>query len=212
MKLIDKTIADFCGLLACKTPVPGGGSTSALEAALGISLVMMVAAITADKGDYACRRDELRHIAGAAEDIRRNLLALVDEDTAAYNSIMRVRSMPKDTDEQHRAYGEAMQESLKAAVLTPYRILNAALDGLRLAKKISAEYYPHTASDVGLAVQSLKTAAQGAELTVLINLGSITDEVFKRHYLAAGGSLLDEAVSIADDVYAATRAGLINRI
>ncbi|MDR2485967.1 MAG: cyclodeaminase/cyclohydrolase family protein [Treponema sp.] len=212
MRLIDKTIADFSGLLACKTPTPGGGSTAALEAALGISLITMVAAITADKDGYACRREELRHIAGEAEGIRRNLLVLVDEDTAAYKGIMTVRSMPKDTEEQNQTYCEAMQESLKAAVLTPYRILNAALDGLRLAKEISAEYYPHTASDLGLAVQSMKTAAQGAELTVLINLGSIRDDIFRRQYLSAGRSLLDEAVSIAEDVYAAIRTGLMNRI
>lgn len=212
MKLIDKTIADFSGLLACKTPTPGGGSTAALEAALGISLITMVAAITADKDDYASRREELRHIVREAEGIGCKLLTLVDEDTAAYEGIMTVRSMPKDTEEQNRTYCEAMQESLKAAVLTPYRILNAALDGLRLAKEISAEYYPYTASDVGLAVQSMKTAAQGAELTVLINLGSIRDEVFRLQYLSDSRALLEEAVSIADDVYAAIRTGLMNRI
>lgn len=205
MKLIDQTVEDFTGLLASDHPTPGGGSTAALEAALGISLITMVAVISAGKKEYAHRKGELQGIAEEAQGIRQSLLALADEDTAAYNAIMAARGKSQEQP-------EALQDALKSAVRTPHTILDLSLRGLHLAKQLSQGYYRHTSSDLGLGAQSLKTAAQGADLTILINLGSLSDEAFKKQYRHESQAMLEEAVLLADALYEAVRAGLMGRI
>ena len=48
-KLVDYTVLAFCNETASESPAPGGGSVSALMAAMGVSLGMMVANISAHK-------------------------------------------------------------------------------------------------------------------------------------------------------------------
>jgi formiminotetrahydrofolate cyclodeaminase len=199
MELIKQSIQNFSDLLASTMPTPGGGSSAALEGALGSSLIMMVAGITMTKAAYMLRKEEMQNIVIEADSLRRYFLNLVDEDTAAYNQIMAARSTPEAVQKQ------AVQDALKAGVIVPFQILNAALQGLDLAKRISEDYYLHTASDLGLAVQSLKTAAQGADLTILINLRGITDTVFVYAYKQKTQQMLDKVNTLADVLYAEVR-------
>lgn len=205
MKLIHQTIENFTSLLSSENPTPGGGSTAALEAVLGISLITMVAVITASKEEYAHRKGELHLITEEAKGICQTLLSLVDEDTAAYNAIIAARAMSQEQP------GD-LQAAFKAAVLTPHKILALALRGLHLAKQVSQGYYRHMASDLGLAAQSLKAAAQGADLTILINLGSISDEAFWKQYRYESQVMLDEAILLADALYGEVRTSLMGRI
>ena len=53
MKLAQLKVSDFTDLLASLEPAPGGGSTAALEGALGAELTAMVAAFTLGRKKYA---------------------------------------------------------------------------------------------------------------------------------------------------------------
>ena len=53
MELSELTVASFTNLLASNAPAPGGGSTAALEGALGVSLSAMVSAVTIGRKKYA---------------------------------------------------------------------------------------------------------------------------------------------------------------
>jgi formiminotetrahydrofolate cyclodeaminase len=105
-----------------------------------------------------------------------------------------------------------LQEALKAAALPPHKILAMSLRGLDLAKRLSQGYYRHTASDLGLAAQTLKSAAQGADLTILINLNALADEAFKKKYRYESQVMLDKAMRLADALYGEVRTSLMGRI
>ena len=58
------------------------------------------------------------------------------------------------------------------------------------------------ARTVSAAIQAMGSAVQGAWLNVLINLGSIRDAAFAAQYRTRGQILLDEALPLAQSIYA----------
>ena len=69
--------------LAARLPAPGGGSAAALTAAAGAALISMVANFTIGKEKYKSAEEEIGNVLSSAEDLRRKLTNLVDEDVTA---------------------------------------------------------------------------------------------------------------------------------
>lgn len=206
-KLTEMQVAEFEEVLASKSPAPGGGSVAALSGALGAALVRMVTSLTLGREQYAEHEELLRGILCEAAEHGRELMLLVDEDTAAFNTVSAAFAMPKSTTEEKRARAAEIQRAMKVCTDTPYRIMRSALETLRVMRRLDGRYNELTKSDFGVAALSLKAAAQGAWLNILINTGTIHDEVFVCEYLTNGKAMLDTAESIADELYeAATRS------
>jgi formiminotetrahydrofolate cyclodeaminase len=201
MKLVEQTLRAYSDLLASDFPTPGGGSTAALNGALGCSFIAMIARITLKKAAGGNGTALLPRIVEQAESLRGTLLALVDEDTEAYNGIMAARSMPQSS----------LRGALKTAVETPFRILQAAHAALDLARSLSKNYYAGTASDLALAALNLEAAARGAYLTVRINLNHLED--IGEEGVGGGESAgwLAEAEDMARSIYDGAKALLDRR-
>jgi formiminotetrahydrofolate cyclodeaminase len=90
-RLVDQSVREFVGEVAsAETPVPAGGSVVALSGACAAGLVALV-----------CRVLQRHHVGGVIDDhllqaerLRRDLLALVDEDAAAYRAFLHARREP----------------------------------------------------------------------------------------------------------------------
>jgi formiminotetrahydrofolate cyclodeaminase len=202
MKLIEQTIGRYSDLLAADFPTPGGGSTAALNGVLGCGFIVKIARITLKKPEFAGNAALLQRIIGQAESLRRELLALVDEDTAAYKGIMAARALHQ---------GEGLCAALKTAVESPCRILQSALAALSLARSLSARYYAGTASDLALAACNLEAAARGACLTVRINLNHIgticaSEDAYLQHTAGESAGRLAEAEGMARSIYDGAKA------
>ena len=197
-KLVDQTLESFSGLLASASPTPGGGTCAALSAALGVSFILMVSRITAEKPEFTDVGDRLRRIAGEAEGLRRFFLRLVDEDSAAY--------------ERFAAAGPGEEAAaLRGCIRPPLELLEGSVASLRLALELSDRYYRPTASDVGMAALTLETAARGAYLTVGINLKSGGLDVEEAAgYRAKSRSLLAEAEALSKEIYDAVNTCVEN--
>lgn len=202
MKLIDRTVFDFAQLLASDEPAPGGGSTAALEGALGAALIGMVARLTTGRAKYAEHEPLMKAIIQQAEALNARLLDVMDRDTAAFGGVTAALALPKDTAAEKAARAAAMQAALKACTLTPFELMQCCLSALLLAESMAGKYNSSAASDLGVAALSLKAALQGAWLNILINLGGIRDEAFTRKYRREGQAILDDALPLADRVYA----------
>lgn len=57
MELKKLEVTAFADLLASDAPAPGGGSTAALEGALGAALTAMVCGLTVGKAKYAASQE-----------------------------------------------------------------------------------------------------------------------------------------------------------
>ncbi len=202
MKLADMTVTAFADLLASSEPAPGGGSTAALEGALGAALVGMVATFTIGRKKYAEHEELMKEIVADAQQLRAQLIDVIDRDTQAFNGVSAVFAMPKETDEEKAARTAAMQEALKACTLTPFEMMECSLKALELAEKMPGKFNVNAASDLGVGALSLKAAVQGAWLNILINIGGIKDEAFVAKYRSEGEAILHKALPLADKIYA----------
>ena len=208
-KLIDASINEFSEVLASDAPAPGGGSTAALEGALGASLIGMVASLSVGRNKYAEYESFMRDAIKRAEVQRTKMLDIIDRDTEAYNLAYAVFSMPKDTEEQTAARKAAMQTALKTCTLTPFELIDCAVKTLELASEMVGKYNINAISDLGVAVLSLKASAQGAWLNMLVNLDGLHDEGFVTEYRKSGSELVVKAAELADNIYTDVLSTLI---
>ncbi len=201
MKLIDYKLQEFADVLASDAPAPGGGSTAALEGALGAALIHMVGALTSGRPKFAEHQGLLDSLLTESEAIKNKFVAIIDSDTEAFNGVTAVFEMPKATDEEKAARKKAMQEALKACTVSPYAMMEQALAALTLAEKAVGKTNASAASDFGVAALSLKAAVQGAWLNILINVSGIEDKAFVEQYKGGGEKILAKAMQLADDIY-----------
>ena len=75
-------------------------------------------------------------------------------------------------------------------------------EAVTLASSLLGRFNDTSASDLGVALLSLKAGIQGAWLNVLINIGSIKDREFAAEYRRRGEALLAHALPLADESYA----------
>ncbi len=176
--LIDKPLNAFLDELASSAPAPGGGSAAALAGAVGAALVSMVANLTLGKKDYVNVQDDIQRLLKESEALRCKCQELLDTDVAAYSEVSQVSKMPRDTDEQKATRSAAMQAALKNATAVPMELAQVCVDVLRLCPEATAKGNVRAVSDVGVAALMAEAGLRAAALNVLINLGSIKDEVF----------------------------------
>lgn len=178
-RLIDDSVGAFSGELAAASPAPGGGSAAAVSGSLAAALVAMVCRLSLGRDDLAVSEEELTATLAAAERLRGRFLELVDEDTAAFNVVMDAVRMPKAEGAERSARSAALAEATLAAAAVPLETLTASAQILTLAGVLVGRANAAAASDLGVAVELARAAAEGALLNVAINLGSSSpdDEV-----------------------------------
>ena len=86
--LVKMNLREFCNETLSDSPAPGGGSVAALMGALGASLGGMVANLSAGKRGWEEKLQFFSEWAVKAQQLKDELLFLVDEDTAAFNKVM----------------------------------------------------------------------------------------------------------------------------
>lgn len=201
MKLVDLTLTGFADELASSSPAPGGGSTAALEGALGAALIHMVGAFTSGKAKYAEFQPFIDELLAESDRLQKTFLDVIDRDTEAFNNVTAVFAMPKETDADKTVRKEAMQNALKACTKTPFEMMELALAAAELAQKAVGKTNPNTASDFGVGALSLKASVQGAWLNILINVSGIEDKAFVEQYKGGGEKILAQVCALCDEIY-----------
>lgn len=209
MPIVNHSVEQFIMLLASKEPAPGGGSASALLGAIGSALSSMVVNLTLGKEKFKAQEEILHEILKEAENLQKEFLSLIEEDTTAFNKVSRAYKMPKETEEQKEARREALERALKDASLVPLSIMEKALSVLRLLEKCLGNTNPNVVSDIGVSALCLKSAIQGSWLNVIINLKYIKDESFNKEIREKAENLLLEGIKIADYIYNQVEQSLI---
>lgn len=190
-KLVDMTCREFADETASESPAPGGGSISAYMGALAAALGTMVANLSAHKAGWDDRWEEFSDRAQQGRHILDRLVALVDEDTEAFNRIMAVFAMPKNTPEEKAARSAALEAATLYATEVPLRTMKAACETFDLLEAMAVSGNPASVSDAGVGALAARSAVLGAQLNVRINAAGLKDR-------EAADAILTEAAQIAD--------------
>src|SRR5437764_15404265 len=91
--LLNMNLRQFCNETLSDSPAPGGGSVAALMVALGVSLGGMVANLSAGKRGWEEKLQYFSDFDAKAQQLKDEMLALVDEDTAACRHVMAARAL-----------------------------------------------------------------------------------------------------------------------
>lgn len=202
MKLKDMTVEQFAQTLASDAPAPGGGSASAVAGAMGIALGQMVAKLTVGKKKYLDFEAENKKVIEDSESVIADMVTGIDTDTEAFNLVSNAFSMPKETDDEKKTRSAAIQDGLKECARVPFELILRCEKSLEIIMPILHKFNTNCASDLGVAALNLKSAAQGAWLNVLINVGSLKDTELAEKYKAEGQKAVDHVCEMADEIYA----------
>src|SRR4029079_5056794 len=93
--------------LSSESPAPGGGSVSALAASMGAALASMVAVLSHTKKGFESKQADLDRIAVRAQQLKNELLAAVDADTAAFDRLLEAMRRPQDGPARASALADA---------------------------------------------------------------------------------------------------------
>ncbi len=176
--LKDLTITEFLEQTASAEPLPGGGCTAALNAALAASLTEMVANLTIGRKEFQAVEEDMQEIAQAAADLRTKLQNDIDNDAQAYQAVLAAFKLPKNTDDQKKERSKAIQQAFKTAATVPLGVARDALQIMDLAARAITDGNPNAVSDGAVAVLAARTAALAAAYNVKINLTAIKDTAF----------------------------------
>ena len=180
------TCREFADETASESPAPGGGSISAYMGALGASLATMVANLSSHKAGWDDRWQEFSDWAVKGQQIKDDLLVLVDEDTSPFNKVMDAFGLPKTTDEEKAARTVAIQDATKYATEIPFRTMQRAFDAFEMIRAMVEEGNPNSVSDAGVGALCARSAVMGAYLNVKINAAGLKDRDFADEMLAKG--------------------------
>ena len=194
-KLVDLTCKEFADETASESPAPGGGSISAYMGALAAALGTMVANLSAHKAGWDDRWEEFSDVAETGRGVLDKLIALVDEDTEAFNRIMGVFAMPKGTPEEKEARTKALQDATLYATQVPLRTMKAASEAFPVLEAMAKNGNPASVTDAGVGALAARSAVLGAYLNVRINAAGLKDREIADRLLAEAKELADKAVA-----------------
>src|ERR1700720_797702 len=177
--LLKMNLREFCNETLSESPAPGGGSVAALMGALGASLGGMVANLSAGKRSWDDKLEYFSNWAVKAQQLKDELLSMVDEDTAAFNKVMDAFALPKESAEEKAARADAIERATKYAAEVPFKVMETASKSYGLLAEMAEKGNPASVSDVGVGALAIRACIEGAALNVRINLEQLKDEKFK---------------------------------
>lgn len=188
--LASMTVRDFVELVGARTSAPGGGSVSALIAAMGAALGAMMGWMSYGSKKFEHLDAQMRKLIPLLHVNMMKLIPMIDADTNAFNDYMTAMKMPKGTEKESKLRNEKMQEGLKKAIKVPLDVMRVADSCWGEMTELAKLGNVNSASDLAVGAKSLETGIWGAFKNVEINLAQIQDDKFKKEVLEEANEVL----------------------
>lgn len=204
----ETVIEEFLEELSSKKPTPGGGGGSALSGALGASLGLMVVNLTLGKKKYAQVENEFLGYLEELTLMREEFLRLADEDAHAFAPLARAYGLPSETEEERHQKETVLEMHLFQAALVPIQVMETAIRVLDCMDSLARKGSRLAVSDVGVAVQFIRTAITGATMNVWINTKSMKNREKANELNKYADTMLRDGTEKAASIYKTVEAAL----
>ena len=162
------SLKDYLKKLGEKSPVPGGGSASAVCGSLSVSLSKMVINFSQNLEDLLIQ----------VEEIEGKVNSLIEEDSKAYLKVREALSLPKATEEEKKKRRVILEETLKEASLVPFQVADFCAKILKIDEVLLQKGNRNLISDVGVSAILARSSIESAFLNAEINYSFIKDKGF----------------------------------
>ena len=169
---------DFLESVSLNTPVPGGGSVSALSGSLGSALCSMVACLTHEKKDMLQNRSIMEEIGVKAQELKDDLAHLVSEDSRAFNKVLDNVRLPATSEQDKKEKTKNILSANKYAIEIPYQTAKKCYEVMQLAEILIEKGNPSSLTDAGVASEVAFAGLRGGCMNVLINLPELIDKPY----------------------------------
>jgi len=188
-RLVDMSVRGFADETASESAAPGGGSVAALVGAFAASLGAMVANLSAHKRGWDERWEEFSRRAERGQQLKDELLRLVDADTRAFDRVMAALALPKASAAEKAARAAELERANLGAMEVPWQVMQVAFATFELLEAMARQGNPASASDAGVGALCARAAIRGAWLNVLTNASGIKDRGTVERILTEGRAL-----------------------
>ncbi|MFN3492107.1 MAG: glutamate formimidoyltransferase, partial [Anaerolineales bacterium] len=190
----------FIDELASPLPAPGGGSAAAYAGAMGAALVSMVAGLTIGKKKYAEVEAEMQAIHVVSEKLRAEMTQAVEDDAAAFETVMGAFKLPKETDEEKAVRTAAIQTATLNAAYVPLQSVKNSVKIMELAVKCAEHGNLNAISDAMSGFAMSRACLTAAGYNVRININSLPDKSAGDEYLKELTELEKKADKLEKDI------------
>lgn len=198
--LVDKSYKEYLDLLSSDSPSPGGGSVSAASGGLAVSLMQMVCNLSLGKKDLQAYQDEIKGHLDASKEYKDFFIKSVDEDSEAFNLVIKAFRLAKETEEEKMARSQQIQLGYKHAAQVPFDVMKKAYDFLGHLEALVDITNQSAITDIHVSALQILACMEGAFANVTINLASIKDEDFVLEKKQAMEMMLKDAKGRIDEL------------
>jgi formiminotetrahydrofolate cyclodeaminase len=197
----NRGLEEFISAVAGTSPLlPGGGSVAALAGALAAALGEMVSGLTEGRKKYVSVDSQVREIHTKLKTFRDTLWRLVEEDSAAFDSLMEAMKLPKESEEQKVRRTEEIEKATRIATEAPLRTAQASskvLEYMMILAKIGNQ---NARCDASVGAQMAFASLKGAQYNILGNIPGLRDRPFAERCRAEVMDLAQKGKAILQQV------------
>jgi len=197
--LVNMQLNSFASLTASESPAPGGGSIAAYVGSLGAALGCMVSNLSANKRGWENQLEYFSEFGLKAQNIMNQLLALVDEDTKAFNAVMDSFGLPKTNEEETAVRKSEIDKANLYAAKVPLQVMQASANAWPMLYAMVERGNPNSVTDAGVGALCIRTAIHGAYLNLKVNVSSLHGEE-KDALVATAEIIINNAIQSEQEI------------
>lgn len=191
----ETSIRELYAALAAADAAQGTVTASAVAAGMGVSLLVMVAALPTTRLGSIDDRKALTGATRALLNVQRQLAAAIDVETTG--RLVAAREMLQASDTQRTAREAAIQVALRAAADVPLEVMRLSAQGLKHGQIVAAHGCRAASSDMELAVALLRAGLVGARSILELKLSSLTVAAYTQAIVHEIARLTEEGTQAA---------------
>lgn len=191
----DQSLREVMNQLGEAEPTPGGGSVSAIVAALGSAMASMTAHFSQGEG-YEDVQVQVKQALEDMAKIRSACEHLMDKDMESFGHYIEALRLPHRTEKEQHERKETLQTMKIQSINIPLQLMECCLYGLYSASPLIEICNRTVLSDVGISIILFEASAQSLLLTVQINLVTLKDEEQHRYYQQRADHVMQKVTTL----------------